>query len=160
MTKPKNSNYGYTPNIKSWHIKIPYWYYTQNLKLCKSSKLKMWQKPKNWNCDKTKKRIKIVIKLNNSIYNKMQKFKLWQYKKENLWQNSNSNSYKLKTQIGTNLKPQIMTKGNFRQNSKKVFCKTTWHFDNRWYLLGAAFCNLAMLFVCFVFYWGEEPFLL
>ena len=39
-----------------------------------------------------------------------------------------------------------MTKLNFWHNFQSLFIRTTWHFDNWWDVLWAAFCNLAKFF--------------
>ena len=117
----------------------------------------MWRL-NSWNCDQTK----IVTKLINSSCTKLKNSNSDKTKQKilKLWQS-------LTTQIVTKLKTQIATKLNSNcdisyDNSKTQivivaivtvvtvvvivtsFSKTTWHLDNRWDFLRAAFAILAM----------------
>ena len=76
---------------------------------------------KNTNCDKTE----VGTKLNST-----QPFTLRQNSKTSI--------------IIKNWKKLYSNKNLFLTNS--LFVKTTWHVDNWWYVLGAAFCNLAMCY--------------
>ena len=132
-----------------------------------NKKLKFWQKfkiklgqnlkkKKNLNCDQT------------------QKLKLWQTKNSN-W-NKKSNVDKTETQIVTKPKNQIMTnlkkkntlhftknlknKSNFDQTQKLKLWQNSKtssdqqkkrDIDNKWDVLSAAFCDLAMFFFLFAF---------
>ena len=125
MTKVKNSNCDKTWQLKLWQnsknqivtkLKISNCDNTQKLKLGKTSKTQIVTKLKNSNSDKTQ-----ILKLcQNSNCDKTQKLKLWQ------------NS---KTQIVTKLKISNCDK------TQKVVIGTTWHLNNRWDVLGAAFCD-------------------
>ena len=127
-------------------------YFWQNPNCYQSEQLKMWQIS---SYDKTQ----IVTKLNlwqNSItqhthysnYDKTQKLKLWQLKKQNcdqteklkLWQNS-------KNQIVTTLEfcqIYIYEEKNFQTD---FLVRRCWHLDNRWNVLWAAFCNSCGVFL-------------
>ena len=118
--------------------------------------------------------MKSLWKLNNSHLQKKQKFEMWQNLKNQiginlkLWQNvktqimtklQNSDCYPIqifklrqtqKTHIVTKLKDfhgdKALKPKFWYQSSSDKCCllETTWHLNNRWDLLGEAFCNLAM----------------
>ena len=107
----------------------------------KKLKQKMWQL-KNSNCDQSQ----IVTKLKNSSCYKTQKFQIMtklqkpncnKAQKLKLWHN-------LKIQIATILNSNCdkTQKLKWWQNSKLSLVRTTWHLDNQWDLLWAAFSNL------------------
>ena len=73
----------------------------------------------------------MVRKLKNSIVT-TQKLKLWQNSKLKLRQNS---------------KTQILTTQFLKNTLKSILVRTALHLDNRWDVLWAAFCDLAMFSV-------------
>ena len=119
------------------------------------------------NCDKTQKfKLRhIVTKLEYSNCDKTQFFKRLKYSKFDktqimtnlkLWPNS-------KTQNVTNLK-----KGKLWQNSiydktqlmtklqTSLLVRTTWHLENRWDDLWAAFCDSCYFFVVIGVFWNSK----
>ena len=165
--KLKNSNFDETqkPELR-WYSRTWIVMKLKNLNNKKNSKAEIVTKLKNLNCDYSK--TQIGTKLKNSNCDKTQNHEMWKtqnmkkLKNSNvtiikLWQNSNcdktkntncdkTNKLKLwqKEQINWGKFWQILI---YETNLKEYFIRTTWHLDNRWDVLWAAFCNLAM-FCC------------
>ena len=122
----------------------------------KPQNLNMWRKKLNkWNYDKTKKKIKLwqnsKLKLKQNL-----KIKFWQNSKTQIVQSSKkSNCYK--TQILKVVIVTVVTVAVVTVVEVKYFWEEekTWHLDNRWYVLAAAFAILAIFFVCFFLQIGE-----
>ena len=103
---------------------------TKKFKLWQNSWLKLWQNSKT----------KAVTKIKSSYCDNTQRLKLWQNFKIQLWQKS-------KTQIVKRLQ-------------KSLLVRITWHLDNRWDLLRAVFCDLAMFYGLFwIQIWGTTNYL-
>ena len=108
------------------------------------------------NCGKTY--FKLLQNWNGNC-DKTQKFKMWQLRNSNVCQHTktknmtikkteivqNPNREKTKTQIVTNTqKLKFLQLKNSNSDSLNLLVRTTWHLNNRWDVLWAAFCDIAM----------------
>ena len=122
----------------------------------------MWQKSQTLivTTPKTKK----ITKVENSYYDKTQKLWWWQHSKSQIVTKikdsncdktqiviklkSNCDKTKKKTQIGTKLNNSKCDKTqNSNSDKKSISDKNYFGKNNRWAVLGAAFCNLALFFL-------------
>ena len=144
--------------------KLDLWQYskTENVtsqkpKLWGNSKTQVMKELKNSNCDKTQKlklwlssKTPILTKLKNSNSDKTQKLKLWQNAKIQIVTTQmatklkNIKCDKTETKIVTKLKNSNSANLISDKTLNGLFARTTWHLDNRWDVLWAAFCDLAM----------------
>ena len=127
---------------------------TQIVRKCKKKKEKnhILGKPNNWHGDNSKTQNVTKLKSSrcdnceNSNFDLTQKLKIWNTLKLQLWQNPNFE----KTQnlnCDKTHKLRLLQNSNGDKALKTLLIRTTWHLNNRWDILWAAFCNLAMVFI-------------
>ena len=85
-----------------------------------------------------------VIKPQNSNCDKTCKLKLWQHLKKH---SKTHTVTKLNLDCDKTKKILFGQYSTFDKTCKALFVRTTWHLDNRWDVLLAAFCNIVMFYL-------------